>query len=259
MKDRPRIDKKRVLAVCSPMKAETLVPALEALGATVEHFQALEIRELADCTLLDSALDRLDRYDWLVFTSAYGVDFFARRLRRPLPPTLRVCAIGPATASRARECGLRIDLVPEQYVAEGVVAALSRFHENTGLEGKRILLPRAKEARDVIPAEFSAAGAEVDVAPCYETIRAQASPQTIARIRKNQPDLIVFTSSSGVSNFVSLAGKETAYELLRAATVAVIGPVTARTLESLGRHADIVPPESTIVSLVESIRRWIAD
>jgi uroporphyrinogen III methyltransferase/synthase len=112
-------------------------------------------------------MDRIETYDWLIFTSSYAVEFFRRRFDRELPPALRVCAIGPATASKARESGLRVDLVPEQFVAEGVVAALSRLHGGKEqLAGKRILLPRAKEARDVIPAELTAAGAEVHVAPC---------------------------------------------------------------------------------------------
>jgi uroporphyrinogen-III synthase len=256
MNDQTSVHTKRVLAVCSPMKAEALVPALEALGASVEHFQALQVREPADYSMLDAAMDRLQDYDWLIFTSAYGVEFFTRRLDRRLPGPLRVCAIGPATAAKARELGLGVDLVPEQFVAEGVVAALSRLHGGKdGLAGKRFLLPRAKEARDTIPAELTAAGAEVHVVVCYETVPPRPAPQIMARILDTRPDLIVFTSSSGVSNFVSLLGTESALDLLGSAAVAAIGPVTARTLESFGRKADIVPSENTITSLVDSIRR----
>jgi uroporphyrinogen III methyltransferase/synthase len=245
-----------VVVACSPLKLEVLATALHSLGAEVMPFQAIEIRDLSGAGL-DAALERLERYDWLIFTSAYGVLFFSRRLVRPVPPNLRVCAIGPATAARARDCGLRVDLVPDEFVAEGVVRALARQCGGVaGIAGKRFLLPRAKEARDVIPDALSAAGALIDVVPCYETVQAPVQPELIRQIRERKPDLLVFTSSSNVVNFVSIMGRQAAGELLAASTVAVLGLVTARTLGTFGKHAEIIPAESSISALVDAIRAY---
>jgi uroporphyrinogen III methyltransferase/synthase len=154
----------------------------------------------------------------------------------------------------ARNLGLRIDLIPDDFVAEGVVRALcSQPGGMAALANCRILIPRAREARDLLPRELAAAGARVDIVPCYESIPGKPSPGQIQSIRQSKPDLLIFTSSSILSNFVTILGRETGVSMLRGCTVAVLGPVIAQTAESYGKKAEIVPKQNTVASLVDSI------
>lgn len=230
------------------------------MGARVRPFQAISIRPAEDLSALDCALASLEKYDWIIFTSAHAVVFFERRLReRQIPAErlacLEICAVGPATAKKASECGIRVSLVPREFVAEGVLRALAeRVGGAARLAGMRILIPRAKEAREILPDGLTAAGATVDVAVCYETVRAEADPALVADVRNNPPDLIVFTSSSNVAHFASIVGDAEARRLFAQATIGVLGPVTAKTVEDYGKRPEILPRENTIPSLLESIR-----
>ena len=244
------------------MKAGALSACLAALGAEIIVFPVISIEGIADKAPLDAALDVLDEYSWIVFTSAYGVRFFLRRMdERGIPRArsgrIRVCAVGPATAATLEASGVAVSLVPEDYVAEGVLAALAKQHGGlANLAGARILLPRAKEARDLLPRTLEACGARVDVVPCYENTRPDVDPGLVQSVLDHPPDALVFTSSSTVRNFVALLGEVSAGNLLAGAVVAVLGPVTAETLRSMGKQADIVPPENTISALVDAIRHF---
>ena len=250
---------KRVLVACSDRKSDALVAGLTARGAEVLPVEVIKIREIADRSAINSALLRLELYDWVIFTSSYGVLFFSKYLNEhgtvhSLP---RVCAVGPATAATARERGFDVALVPEDFVAEGILRALVlRQGGVNGLAGMRVLLPRAKEARDVLPQELTAAGALVDVAPCYETVPGEIDDDTSHLIRERRIDLLVFTSSSTVKNFFMLLGEEQGRDILNRAAVAALGPVTARTVESFGKKCDIVPAENTIPSLIDAIHNY---
>ncbi len=253
---------KSVLLVCSPLKAGDLAGGLESLGAQAQIFEAISVRPVETSAALDAALASLENYNWIIFTSAYAVLFFARRMAELGLPVkqlgrIQTCAIGPGTAAKAAEAGIRISLVPEEFVAEGVLKALGqRLGGLENLKGQRILIPRAREAREILPAELSAAGALVDVAVCYETVQAEADSELVARIVDRPPDLIVFTSSSNVVHFTTIVGASEGRRLLDEAKVAVLGPVTAKTVESFGKTPEIVPPQNTIPSLVESIRLY---
>ncbi len=256
----PLAGKTAVLA-CSELKSETLTAGLEALGARVITFPVISIRALADTSALDAALDNLGAYTWVVFTSGYGVQFFLRRLReKGTPEGLSglplICAIGPSTAAMLEAAGLVVSLVPEEFVAEGVIHALSQQGGRlSSLSGMRILMPRAREARDVLPHALKTAGALVDVVPCYENALPQVEPDRLRALLAQSPDLLVFTSSSAVRNFVTLTGGEPGKKLLADKATAALGPITARTLASYGKEADIVPQENTIVSLIKAIAR----
>lgn len=243
---------KLVIVACSRLKADVLISGLEALGARVVPFESIVVRGLHDGSGLDAALDRLPEYDWLVFTSAHAVARFAEALsrRRPgtLPPSLNVCAIGPATAARAQAAGFRIALIPERYIGEQAAAALA-----SAVQRGRVLLPRARVARDVIPEALEAAGAHVDVVPVYETVAGTVEPAVIDLVLRGEPDLLAFTSSSAVSNFVSILGEVAGREVLARTLTAAIGPVTAATAAALGKHVEIVPGEHTIPALLSSI------
>jgi len=260
------LSEKRVLIACSEQKMPGLIEELSPLGAEIIPLQVISIREIADKAPISAALTSLENYDWIVFTSSYGVLFFARCMQAHgiTPEQLgqpRVCAVGPATAASARRQGFDVALVPEEYVAEGILEALSRHYGGfEQLTGRRFLLPRAKEARDVLPSRLTEAGAHVDVVPCYETTASKLDQADLHRISERPPDLLVFTSSSTVRNFVTLLGAEDrGRRLLNSTVSAALGPITAKTVESFGKKCEIVPRENTIEALVQAIRAYFAD
>jgi uroporphyrinogen III methyltransferase/synthase len=258
---RPLLNRTALLT-CSAKKMPALVRGIREMGGNAIPFPAIEIRDIEDKAPLDSALRRLHHYSWILFTSAYAVLYFTKRLRElgiqwPSSPATRICAIGPATAAEAQESGFHVELVPEDYVAEGVVQALAKYCGGLHvLAGRRILLPRALEAREVLPEALLDAGALVDVIPCYRTVRAAPDRALLQQLKEAAPDLILFTSSSGVRSFVELFGEQEGRNLLAKSVVAAIGPITGSTVASYGKRAEIIPDENTIDSLLEAIRRY---
>jgi uroporphyrinogen III methyltransferase / synthase len=249
-----------ILVACSPKKMVELADGLRAMGGVVLPFPVIEAQAIEDTRLLDRSLASLKEYAWIVFTSAYGVRFFMQRLneraidtdRRNMP---KLCAIGPATAAELKEFGYEAALIPDQFQAEGILDALGKYHGDImNLAGKRLLLPRAQEARELLPQALSAAGVQVDAVPCYKTVHAPIDGEVLRQLREKKPELIVFTSSSTIRNLVEIIGQPEGVNLLLQSTVAVIGPVTGHTAESFGKSAEIVPIENTVKSLLEAIR-----
>lgn len=239
-------------------QAGALSSGLRRLGAEVTEIPFIEIRKPRSYKPLDTALKNLADFDWLILTSVNGVEAAWERLRR-LRLTkkslghLRIAAIGPATKEAIEKRGVRVDVVPEKYVAESVVASL-----RNRVGGKRVLLARAKVARDVIPRELRELGAQVDVVEAYETIvpqKSRARLRAILRNPKKWPDVITFTSSSTVRNFVALLGKHgrDARAHIGQTKLASIGPVTSATLRELGLQVDIEAREYTIPGLMKAI------
>lgn len=256
---------KTILVVCSAKKVEDLVCGLKAMGANVLPFPILEAQEVEDKGPLDKALASLQEYAWIIFTSSYGVSFFMQRMdelriARNVRAFPKICAVGTATAGTLQEYGVEATLIPKKFVAEGVLEALEKYHGGLRrLSGQRILLPRAKEARDVLPRSLAAAGAQADVVPCYQTVRAELDEGIIRKVRAQIPDLLVFTSSSAVKNLIGILGEEDGTKILMNATVAALGPITAGTVESYHKSVDIMPKESTMASLIGAIRKHYAD
>lgn len=254
-----------VLIACSEMKAARLAGGLEALGATVQLLPVIAIREIEDKRALDHALETLQQYSWLLFTSAYAVRFFLGRadslnLGNDALSRIPMCAIGPATGEALRQAGHHVALVPKEYVAEGVLAALAEFHGGMeNLRGLRLLMPRALEARDLLPRALEAAGATVDVVPCYENTVPELDPERIESLLRNPPDWCVFTSSSAVNHFFTLVGSRAAHPSIANARMAVLGPITARALAEHGRQPDLVPEENTIPALLSALAHWKDD
>jgi uroporphyrinogen III methyltransferase / synthase len=254
------LSNKTVFAVCSSKKMTALADGLAKMGATVLQLPVIEAKEIGDKRALDQALLSLGKYSWIIFTSAYGVSFFARRMEelgisRDSFGSARICAVGPATATTLSEYGFQTALIPEQYVAEGVIQALDRYCGGLrSLAWDRILCPRALEARDVLPLALTEAGALVDVVACYQTIRAELDEITMRQVRETVPDLLVFTSSSTIRNLLEILGQEYGKNLLLNSTVAALGPITAKTAGFFGKIAEIVPKENTIISLLDSVR-----
>jgi uroporphyrinogen-III synthase len=244
----------RVLVGRARHQAGALSGELHKLGATVLEIPFIEIRKPRSFQPLDTALKNLAEYDWLILTSANGVDAMWERLAklRLMKTKLRhlsVAAIGPATKKAIEKRGVKVDVVPKEYVAESVVRSLRRR-----VKGKRVLLVRAKVARDVIPTELRKAGAQVDVVEAYETVVPQSSRTRLRSALKNprrRPHVVTFTSSSTVRNFVALLGKTRTS--LNGIELASIGPVTSSTLREFGLRVDIAAKEFTIPGMVKAI------
>jgi uroporphyrinogen III methyltransferase/synthase len=253
---------KTIFVACSAKKAKELVAGLRSMGGKVLALHVIAVQEIDDKRLLDESLTLLQEYMWIVFTSSYGVTFFVQRLNdcrisRDLGKHTKICAVGPATARTLKESGFEVALIPEEFSAEGVLQALEKYHGSLRyLKGHRILLPRAREARDVLPRALIAAGARVDVVPCYQTVAAALDEELIRRIRTEVPDLLVFTSSSTVKNLMRILGNEDGIRMLQNVTVAVLGPITAGTAKSFGKRVEIIPRENTVASLLEAIRNY---
>src|SRR5208337_1690146 len=200
-------------------QASALSGELRKLGATVIEIPFIEIRKPKSFNVLDAALTSLANYDWLILTSVNGVEAMWNRLAR-LRLTqagfkhLRIAAIGPATKTAIEQRGGKVDVVPKEYIAESVVRSLRRR-----VNGKRVLLVRAKIARDVIPRELRRAGAHVDVVEAYETVVPLSSRTRLRKVLKypqRRPHVVTFTSSSTVRNFVDLLGSRQARAMVRA-------------------------------------------
>jgi uroporphyrinogen III methyltransferase/synthase len=217
-------------------KAEELSELLRARGARVIHFPVIRIAPPESWEDLDGAIDRLESYRWIIFTSANGVAFFFRRLReggrdiRDLKG-IRIATIGPATASAVETLGIRVDLVPEEFISEGVVKAFA----GEDLRGRRVLLPRAEEARDVIPEGLVKMGAEVDVVTTYRTIRSDRNAAELESfLAEDKVDVITFTSPSTVTHFLGIMGPD--FHLPSKVRIACIGPVTADARSGRSAH-----------------------
>ena len=247
----------RVVIGRAKAQAASLAKLLRQRGAAVTAIPFIEIRKPKSFKPLDEALQGILEYDWLILTSVNGVEALFERMKKlRMEPGwiahLRIAAIGPATKEAIEKHGLDVHVVPKEYVAESVVKALKKK-----VEGRRVLLVRAKVARDVIPNELCRAGAAVDVIEAYETVLPKSSrAQLMAALKdhRKRPDVITFTSSSTARNFVELIGEKAAYSgMLDGVKLASIGPVTTATLKELGLKADIKAKEYTIPGLVEAI------
>lgn len=281
----------RILIGRAKHQAGSLSAELRKLGAEVIEIPFIEIRKPRSFRPLDSALKRLSSYDWLILTSVNGVEAMWARLEKLLRRNqksdykgagagpslalelpwksgasaprsrpkkeeclaaeahLRIAAIGPATKKALEERGLPVDVVPDQYVAESVVSSLK-----SEVKGKRVLLIRAKVARDVIPRDLRKAGAQVDVVEAYETVIPKSSRgelQAVLHDPRKRPHLVTFTSSSTVKNFIQLLGRNRAN--LEGILTASIGPVTSATLRENKLAVDIAAREFTIPGLIAAI------
>ncbi|MEF2145694.1 MAG: uroporphyrinogen-III C-methyltransferase [Desulfovibrionaceae bacterium] len=240
-------------------QASGLVRDLVDLGAHVYEFPTIEIQPLDDYEDVENAVMRLPMQDWVVFTSVNGVKYFWKQLDEVGLDSrvfggIQVAAIGPATADALRERGIKPDFIPEKYVAEHVVEGLLE----RGVAGKKVLIPRARVAREVLPEQLAAAGAKVQVLPVYETRLAQEdASEVLAAMDKGKLDYVTFTSSSTVDNFFELVPAQTLKEYKAAhpdkAKLACIGPITAKTLEGHGFAPDLQPEDYTIPALVKAL------
>jgi uroporphyrinogen III methyltransferase/synthase len=252
---------RRVVVTRARVQTGGLSAELERLGAEVYEFPTIEIAPPEDFGPLDAAIRELDSFGLIVFTSVNGVEAFLERLGhqgldlRAVPREAKVAAIGPATAERIGRAGLRVDVVPEEYRAEGLIEALDPGQ----LAGERVLIPRAKVAREILPVRLREAGAEVVVPPAYESVSSAKGKEELSlRLRSDEIDCVTFTASSTVENFVGAFGAEEAARLLAGTRVACIGPITADTARKCGLRVDAEADEYTIPGLVEAVTDLLA-
>ncbi len=231
---------------------------LEELGAELTVFPTIKVVPPESWDELDRAIGRIDSYDWLVFTSASGVRFFFRRffeLDRDIRDLhgIRLCAIGRKTASEVRKHGLRTDLVPEDFRAEGLIDV---FGGPERIRGIKILLPRAAVAREVFPERVRASGGEIDVPVTYRAVKPESHGKRMKRfLREGKITVATFTSGATFTNFRDIMGEEVD-DLLGNVTIAAIGPVTARVIEKAGLKVHIMPKTATVDDMVEEIARY---
>jgi uroporphyrinogen III methyltransferase/synthase len=248
---------RRVLVTRSREQAGEMVDLLEAHGAEAIEAPLINIVPPDDYGPLDDACERAGGFDWIVFTSANGASAFMDRLLsgprdvRALAGA-RLCAVGPGTAARLTRFGLKVDLVPDDHSAEGVAKLL---REAGSLKGKRVLFPKADIARDTLPEELRAAGAQVEEVVAYRTVTAEGDAHLgiYRQLLERQIDVVTFSSASAVRAFVSIYGADQAVDLLSHTTVATIGPVTADAAIRYGITPQITAPTSTIQALVDAL------
>jgi uroporphyrinogen-III synthase len=251
----------RVLVTRASGQAFGLSEPLRGLGATVIEIPTIEIRSTGNSGALEHALLKIDHYDTLILTSVNGVEaLFGRYNRMGLPIVdmqhLRVVAIGPATAMAIQSEGLSVSIVPEKYVAESVVEAL----RGKISQWSRVLLVRAKVARDILPNELEKMGAKVDVIEAYETVVPEGAKEKLEKLFNDpasKPHVITFTSSSTATNFLALLS-ENARIFLQGVQLASIGPVTSEALQQAGFPPTIEAREYTMNGLVAAISEHVS-
>lgn len=241
---------KTILTTRAASQSGELRNKLEALGARVIEFPAIEIVPIENWSVVDAAIQKLDSYDWLIFTSANAVEHFMKRVKAAnVSCSVPIAVVGSATARRLREWGFEPSVIPKEFRAEGLIDAMP-----TSLFRTSILFPRAETARDMLPSELRRRGARVEIVTVYRTIRPEPGARSISDILAAEHiDCIVFTSPSTIRYVAESAG-ELLLHVLKDVPVAVIGPVTRDAALELGLRSPIVPTESTIDSLVAAIR-----
>ncbi len=249
---------KRMVVTRTRQQASDLVSRLEENGADCLEYSTIHIEPVDDYQPLDAAIERIDDYQWLLFTSLNAITYFFKRLyeqgrdSRHLA-ALKIAAVGKATAEELLKYGLHADLIPEKFTGQGLAEALLQ----SPLEGSKILLPRALRASELLPETLTDAGAEVTIVPVYQNIPPQGRKKELReQLKSGAIDLVTFTSSSTVTNFLAMVDTTTndeLHRLMKNVTIAAIGPITAETVEKNGLAVHIQPERYTIIDMVDAI------
>ncbi len=260
MENRKPLEGKTIVVTRARHQAGEFSRQLTDLGANVIELPTIEIVPPDNWDPVDEAIDNLLAYDWVVFTSANGVRFFVARLKAKGKTIhdvkkVRFCAIGPRTAVEMKAAKIEPYLMPSEYRAEAIVESLKR----EDLMGKKVLLARAKKARDVLPRELKNLGAKVDVVTVYQAVRPEVeTSQFLNLLKQGRIDAITFTSSSTVSNFVDMFSsvRDILLRGLKGVIIAVIGPVTRKKALELGLPVHVSPDEYTIPALAKAVAEY---
>ena len=249
---------KKIIVTRSREQASDFSVLLEKYGAEPIEFPTIETVPPKDWKEIDRAIKNLPKYDWAIFTSINGVKYFIERLKKQGKDIrelkgIKICAIGPATAKAIEDLGIKVDLLPKEYRAESIITGLGK----TKIKGRRFLLPRALKAREVLPEEIKRLGGKVDVVTAYRTVQPKEKTDEIRKmLREKRVDVVTFTSSSTVENFVNMFKRNEVPGILNGTRVACIGPITKDTATKLGIKTDIMPEKYTIPALTEAIGKY---
>ncbi|MBT8330665.1 MAG: uroporphyrinogen-III synthase, partial [Desulfofustis sp.] len=249
---------RRIIVTRTREQASELVAGLEENGASCYECATINIESVEDYDILDEALERIDEYHWVLFTSLNGVRYFFNRLyekgldaRNLKGPDIGV--VGKSTADLLLEYGINADLIPPVFTGEGLAESLL----DQGVEGRNVLIPRAVEGRELLPETLRGAGAQVTIAPIYRNVPPQGRREELrAELESGEVDMVTFTSSSTVRNFLTMvdaADQEELERLMSGVSIAAIGPITAKTITDNGLKVDAQPEQYTIEAMVRKI------
>ncbi len=249
---------KRMVVTRTREQASELVSRLEEHGAECLEYSTIHIEAVDDYQLLDQAVADMESYDWILFTSLNAITYFFKRLNElnrdsRILAGIRIGAVGRATADALLQYGLLADLIPEKFTGAGLAESLIAGK----VEGKNILLPRALKAMETLPEMLNDAGAKVTVAPVYRNVPPKGRRDELrSQLQEGEIDLLTFTSSSTVTNFLTMVdadSPEQLRKLLDGVKIAAIGPITAETVTDNGLTVDIQPDNYTIIDMVDAI------
>jgi uroporphyrinogen III methyltransferase/synthase len=259
--------------------------SLEELGAEIIEFRTIEIVSPEDWTTMDRAIEKIESYDWLILTSVNGVRFFFQRLFEKEKDIrdlkgIKICAVGVKTAEAINKFGIKVDLIPDEFNAEGLISSIvqkcgsaeerktesakARKKETSKLaslrayelKGVKFLLPRAEVAREILPEKIRELGGEIDVVTAYRAVKPVTHGKRLKRfLKEGKITVATFTSAATFNNFMEITGED-AEGLLKDVAIAVIGPVTAKAIEKAGLKVSIMPKEATIDAMVNEIIEW---
>ncbi len=233
---------------------------LEELGAEIMEFPTIKIVPPEDWSELDRAIEKINTYHWIVLTSKNGVYWFFKRYFelghdiRELQG-LKFCAVGTKTAEEISKYGIKVDLVPKEFRAEGLIEA---FGGEESVKGLRLLIPRAEVAREVFPEKMRALGATVDVVTAYRAVKPSGHAKRLKRfLSEGKITIATFTSGATFTNFCEMVGDD-AKELLKDVTIVAIGPVTKKSIEKKGLKVHIMPERATMEDMVDAIIKYFS-
>ncbi len=249
---------KRIIVTRARSQASELAVILESLGANTMMLPTIKIIKPEDTAPLDNAIKNLKDYHWIIFTSVNGVESFFENLfqsgqdSRNLSNN-KICVIGPATAERLNSFGLKADMQPDEFIAEAIVEIFQKMD----ISGMKILLPRADIARADLCSGLEKCGAQVDEVIAYQTcMDDDQDEKVIEEIRSGCFDLITFTSSSTVKNFIQLIGRKDLKQVFSSSIIASFGTITKKIAGSDDVKVHIQPEKYTIFDLVQSIVKY---
>lgn len=254
---------RRIIVTRTREQASDLVSGLEEAGANCLEYSTINIQPTDSYEILDSELERLNEYHWIIFTSLNGVEYFFQRLyERGLDArSLKgpgIAVVGRSTADLLLKYGVKADLIPTTFTGEGLAESLL----DQGVEGRNILIPRAEQSREILPETLRGAGARVTVAPVYKNVPPQGRKDALrAELESGRVDMVTFTSSSTVKNFLTMVDAENQEELerlLAGVKIAAIGPITAKTVTDSGLKVDVQPEIFTIPEMIQAILTFYA-
>jgi len=249
---------KRILVTRSVEQAGELAALIRRAGGIPVLFPTIRLTHPEDCAPLDREIGRLSSFDWVLFASANAARFFCERAARlgigSWPGTLRVASVGPGTTKELEARSVPVHRTAEKHTAEGLIEALLPG----GIRGKRFLLPRAEEGRDILSDSIARGGGEVVSVVAYRNGLAEKDEAVAGEIASFPPDVCTFASPSAFRNLFLLLGDETARSMLSRSRIAVIGEVTARAVERRDFRVDIVPETYTLNGMVDAVRAFFA-